>query len=430
VCADGGQLNKADTQIDDADVMSTTLILRRVYESRMRRLRRMKRDRATVGEGASAARNLPLTLVIEFNDSLTRRLLRRRPDLLNPNHGDPSNESTNIGLSADSFTPIIDEVYLHRGYLETTALSISAHSHVDWSIMQLLLTHGSGASVRALSVADVLDPHELSPHPGTATRKVMPAPRLTPRQRHEESPANARARRSVLATLGISVGRLMGARARAASPTPKQSFEQRAGMAAAAEEPKRPANAYWIWLGENRDTLTKEAGSSNGPVVGKLAGEKWKAMSAAAKKPFEDRAAKLKAEYDTALEEFKAGGGQVGKRRLEKKEAKDAKADKKAKKEARKASGKPTRPASAYWLWLGENREALAKEAGSAKPPVVAKLAGEKWKALSAAAKKPFEAKASELKAAYDKALEEWKSSGGGEDGDGEHEDAKVLGGA
>ena len=218
VCADGGQLNKADTQIDDADVMSTTLILRRVYESRMRRLRRMKRDRATVGEGASAARNLPLTLVIEFNDSLTRRLLRRRPDLLNPNHGDPSNESTNIGLSADSFTPIIDEVYLHRGYLETTALSISAHSHVDWSIMQLLLTHGSGASVRALSVADVLDPHELSPHPGTATRTVMPPPRLTPRQRHEESPANARARRSVLATLGISVGRLMGARARAASP--------------------------------------------------------------------------------------------------------------------------------------------------------------------------------------------------------------------
>ncbi|CAK0910490.1 unnamed protein product [Prorocentrum cordatum] len=192
-------------------------------------------------------------------------------------------------------------------------------------------------------------------------------------------------------------------------------------MAAELEEPKKPQTAYWIWLGENRDALTKEAGTMKGSVVAKLGGEKWKGLSATAKKPFEDRSAKLKADYDTAMEKFKASGGQVGKRRLEKKEAKDAKADKKAKKEARKASLKPARPASAYWLWLGENREALAKEAGTAKPPVVAKLAGEKWKALAAAAKKPFEAKAAELKAAYDKALQEWKSSGGGEDVGGPH---------
>ncbi|CAK0910488.1 unnamed protein product [Prorocentrum cordatum] len=204
-------------------------------------------------------------------------------------------------------------------------------------------------------------------------------------------------------------------------------------MAAELEEPKKPQTAYWIWLGENRDALTKEAGTMKGSVVAKLGGEKWKGLSATAKKPFEDRSAKLKADYDTAMEKFKASGGQVGKRRLEKKEAKDAKADKKAKKDrARKASLKPARPASAYWLWLGENREALAKEAGTAKPPVVAKLAGEKWKALAAAAKKPFEAKAAELKAAYDKALQEWKSSGGGEDDeDGEDdEETAVLGGA
>jgi hypothetical protein len=202
-------------------------------------------------------------------------------------------------------------------------------------------------------------------------------------------------------------------------------------MASVVEEPKKPQTAYWIWLGENRDSLTKEAGSAKAPVVAKLAGEKWKSMSAAAKKSFEDRAAKLKAEYETAMQAFKDGGGQVGKRRLEKKEAKDAKADKKAKKEARKASGKPTRPATAYMVWLGENREALAKEAGSAAPPVVAKLAGEKWKALPASTKKPFEAKAAELRAAYDKALAEWKSSGGGEEEDGEDaEDTKGLGGA
>jgi hypothetical protein len=188
-------------------------------------------------------------------------------------------------------------------------------------------------------------------------------------------------------------------------------------MAAELEEPKKPQNAYWIWLSENRDSLTKEAGSAKGSVVGKLAGEKWKAMSAEAKKPFEDRAAELKSTYDKAMEEFKNAGGQVGKRRLEKSEGKQAKADKKAKKDAQKSSGKPARPPTSYWLWLSENREALAKEAGSTKPPVVAKLAGEKWKAVSEEDRKPFEAKATELRAAYDKALEEWKSNGGGEDG-------------
>ncbi|CAK0910487.1 unnamed protein product [Prorocentrum cordatum] len=104
-------------------------------------------------------------------------------------------------------------------------------------------------------------------------------------------------------------------------------------MAAELEEPKKPQTAYWIWLGENRDALTKEAGTMKGSVVAKLGGEKWKGLSATAKKPFEDRSAKLKADYDTAMEKFKASGGQVGKRRLEKKEAKDAKADKKAKKD-------------------------------------------------------------------------------------------------
>jgi len=205
-------------------------------------------------------------------------------------------------------------------------------------------------------------------------------------------------------------------------------------MAAELEEPRKPQNAYWIWLGESREALAKEAGSGKAPVIGKLAGDKWKAMSAAARKPFEDRAAKLKSEYEAAMEKFKAGGGQVGKRRLEKKEAKEgqqAKTARKAKNEAEKASGKPSRPQNAYWMWLGENREALTKEAGTAKGPVVGKLAGEKWKALPAAVKKPFEDRAAVLKAAYDKALAEWKeSNGGGEDGGEDADDTAVLGGA
>jgi len=188
-------------------------------------------------------------------------------------------------------------------------------------------------------------------------------------------------------------------------------------------EPSKPQNAYWLWLGDNRAALTKEAGSAKGPVVGKLAGEKWKAMSAAQKAPYEKKAGTAKAEYEKAMEKFVAAGGVKGKRRAEKAEKKKSRDDKKARKEARKASGAPSRPQNAYWLWLGDNREALTKEAGSAKGPVVGKLAGEKWKVLSAAAKAPYEKKAAALKAEYEKALEEWKKNAPAEEEDEDEED-------
>lgn len=73
----------------------------------------------------------------------------------------------------------------------------------------------------------------------------------------------------------------------------------------------------------------------------------------------------------------------------------------------------PKKAASAFWLWLAEHRESIVKECGTAKGPVVAKAAGEKWKAMSEAEKAPYEAKASAQKAEYEKAMEDFKSQGG-----------------
>mmetsp|Transcript_13854 Transcript_13854/g.37056 ORF Transcript_13854/g.37056 Transcript_13854/m.37056 type:complete len:202 (+) Transcript_13854:83-688(+) len=190
-------------------------------------------------------------------------------------------------------------------------------------------------------------------------------------------------------------------------------------------EPTKPVNAYWLWLGENRESLTKEAGSGKGSAVGKLAGQKWKTMSEAAKKPYEKKAEALKQEYAQKMADFVAAGGVKGKRKAEKAEAKAAKGgSKKARKEARAASGQLKKPPTGYWLYLKENREAIEKEAGSKKPTLVASLAGKKWKAMSDAQKKPFEDKAAKAKAEYQKAMEEWKKNGGGqEDGDEEEED-------
>merc|ERR1711877_24899 len=61
------------------------------------------------------------------------------------------------------------------------------------------------------------------------------------------------------------------------------------------------------------------------------------------------------------------------------------------------------KPQTAYWVWLGDNREKIASAIGTSKGPEVAKKGGEMWKGLSDAARAPYEKKAKEQKEAYDK---------------------------
>merc|ERR1712066_762691 len=70
--------------------------------------------------------------------------------------------------------------------------------------------------------------------------------------------------------------------------------------------PKRPAGgAYGVFLSENRDKIVKSLPAGHKMTdVGKAAGEQWKALSAAAKKPYEDKYAKKQAEYKAAMEQW------------------------------------------------------------------------------------------------------------------------------
>merc|ERR1712032_1668184 len=61
------------------------------------------------------------------------------------------------------------------------------------------------------------------------------------------------------------------------------------------------------------------------------------------------------------------------------------------------------KPQSAYWLWLGDNRERIVTMLGTAEGPEVAKKGGEMWKALTDADRRPYERRAKEQKDAYDK---------------------------
>ncbi|XVE49689.1 hypothetical protein DITRI_Ditri01bG0101400 [Diplodiscus trichospermus] len=70
--------------------------------------------------------------------------------------------------------------------------------------------------------------------------------------------------------------------------------------------PKRPPTAFFLFMDDFRK-LYKEANPDAKGVTGvaKEGGEKWKSMSEEEKKPYVDKAAELKAEYEKALEEAK-----------------------------------------------------------------------------------------------------------------------------
>merc|ERR1719189_1688453 len=128
------------------------------------------------------------------------------------------------------------------------------------------------------------------------------------------------------------------------------------------------------------------------------------------KAPYERKANDAKAAYESALEKFKAGGGVVGKRRQEKADAKREKEGGKRRRRSKDPNA-PKKPQTAFWLWMSENRETLTKELGTKDVAAVGKLAGERWTALDAKLKVPFEKKAKTLKEAYDKALKEYKAA-------------------
>merc|ERR1719335_1493800 len=71
--------------------------------------------------------------------------------------------------------------------------------------------------------------------------------------------------------------------------------------------PKRPAGGgYGVFLSENRDKIVKSLPADHKMTdVGKAAGDQWRALSAAAKKPYEDKYQKKNDEYKKVMEEWK-----------------------------------------------------------------------------------------------------------------------------
>jgi len=180
----------------------------------------------------------------------------------------------------------------------------------------------------------------------------------------------------------------------------------------AAEQPKKAVSAYWMWLAENRDEISKGLTSKRGSDVAKAAGEKWKALSAADKEPYEKRAAELKVSCAKEMEDFKSQGGVPAPRKT-----KAGKEEKKVKDE-----NAPKKPAGgAYGCFLSDKRKEITDSLPQgSKVTDVSKKAGELWKAVSEEEKNKYEAIYKQKSEDYKAALEEYKKNGGQEANDAE----------
>lgn len=95
------------------------------------------------------------------------------------------------------------------------------------------------------------------------------------------------------------------------------------------ERPKRPLSAYMLWLNETREEIKKENPGCKVTDIAKRGGELWRAMKD--KSEWEQKAIKMKEEYNKAVKEYEANGGTdtgAGKKR----KSKTVKPVKKAKK--------------------------------------------------------------------------------------------------
>ncbi|CAI9724938.1 Hypothetical predicted protein [Octopus vulgaris] len=150
--------------------------------------------------------------------------------------------------------------------------------------------------------------------------------------------------------------------------------------------PKRTTSAYFYYMAHCREQANK-----SGTTIPKVSdftkecSEKWKALTAVQKKPFDEKAAKDKARYVKEMSDYK-----------------------------QKNSGdpnKPKRPQSSYFLFLNDFRVKMNGKGIDHKE--ILRLAGEEWRKMTDDVKKPYEKRNREEKKKYDVAIAEYKKRSG-----------------
>lgn len=181
-------------------------------------------------------------------------------------------------------------------------------------------------------------------------------------------------------------------------------------MSEIGEAPKRPLSAYFLWLVEWRPKIAAELGNPKGSHVTKVASGRWNGLTVAEKKPFEERAEQLKAEYIKELDRFKAAGGVVTRKQRRRPGAHDGE-DERPPKKIRDANlpKKPT--GGAYGIYLDRHRAEIMASLppGAKKFTETAKTCGERWRAMADADKTEYEELYQKKLSVYFKEMEAYR---------------------
>jgi len=149
--------HEVDSQITDSEALTSALLLRSLHQQWGQR---------------------DFHIVTQFRDVLTHRLLERQPELLDgAPQLDPALASADdfvnyekvaMASSTRDASPLAshtlyhaESLPFHRSYLETAALSVSAHSSMSWGAILMLLDPFGGADLRSIPIAQLLAPEEL-----------------------------------------------------------------------------------------------------------------------------------------------------------------------------------------------------------------------------------------------------------------------------
>jgi len=175
----------------------------------------------------------------------------------------------------------------------------------------------------------------------------------------------------------------------------------------AAEQPKKvTGGAFGRFLSEQRPILAAECKGKPATAVVQLASARFKGLSSSEKAKYETQYAQAKLTYEKDLAAFLSGGGEVKSLKRKGTDKDDKKQAKKLKK-LNKDPNAPKQPAGGgYACYLNKNRQAFIKECPGQAVTAVSKLAGSRWAALSADAKKPFLDEFVAKQVAYKKAIE------------------------
>jgi len=120
--------------------------------------------------------------------------------------------------------------------------------------------------------------------------------------------------------------------------------------------PKRPLSAYFAWCATVRAKVTKSLPEGSGVAqAGKKMSEMWNKLTDSQKAPFEKKYRSEKEKYDKKLAKYKLTKDYANFQKKKEQHKVDTVKNKKFKKD----ENAPKRPLSAFFLFMGDEREAL-----------------------------------------------------------------------